>query len=243
MTNEDRRILLLRGKPIRLSETLYFTPPTLDAIADLGMTDWLTKIGVLFYDLNKLKHSVASKPQFADYTPFEIFSIMLNQEDETSMKLHEDIVQVLNVVTNQEWRFDKAVFLSKECIITDKEWFEIRSWVALEYGVKDDKKPEEYNLANEKAKEFKRKRDEAAKQVNEIKSKNKDEQSFFDLISAVAAKDSSLDIISVWNLTMFQLIQCLRRLSLIDNYEFSMQALLAGADSKKIEVQHWTSKT
>lgn len=60
------------------------------------------------------------------------------------------------------------------------------------------------------------------------------------IISAVSSKSNSINKFNIWDLTLYQLYDEYSRLDHIDNYEFSLQAMMAGA---KVEnLKHWASK-
>jgi hypothetical protein len=61
-----------------------------------------------------------------------------------------------------------------------------------------------------------------------------------DIISAVSSKSPSLNKLNIWKLTIYQLYDEYSRLELIDNYDFSIRAMMAGAE--KVELTHWSSK-
>lgn len=61
-----------------------------------------------------------------------------------------------------------------------------------------------------------------------------------DIISAVSSKSNSLNKFNVWDFTLYQLYDEYSRLELIDNYQFSIQAMMAGAE--KVDLKHWSSK-
>jgi hypothetical protein len=61
-----------------------------------------------------------------------------------------------------------------------------------------------------------------------------------DIISAVSSKSHSINKINIWNLTLYQLYDEYARLELIDNYDFSIKAMMAGAE--KVDLKHWSSK-
>lgn len=67
-----------------------------------------------------------------------------------------------------------------------------------------------------------------------------DDVDISDIISAVTVKSSSISKFNVWNLTLFQLYDEYARLELIDNYDFSIKAMMAGAE--KIDLKHWSSR-
>lgn len=83
-----------------------------------------------------------------------------------------------------------------------------------------------------------------AERVNNIKKNQSDSDEdgidISDIISAVSSKSYSINELNVWELTLYQLYQKYSRLELIDNYDFSIKAMMAGAE--KIDLKHWSSK-
>lgn len=61
-----------------------------------------------------------------------------------------------------------------------------------------------------------------------------------DIVSAVSSKSNSINKLNIWELTLYQLHDEYTRLELIDNYDFSIKAMMAGAE--KIKLRHWSSK-
>ena len=61
-----------------------------------------------------------------------------------------------------------------------------------------------------------------------------------DIISAISSKSNSINKLSIWRYTLFQLYDEYSRLELIDNYNFSIKAMMAGAE--KVDLKHWSSK-
>lgn len=67
-----------------------------------------------------------------------------------------------------------------------------------------------------------------------------DDIDLVDIISAVSSKSHSLNKLNIWDLTLYQLYDEYSRLELIDSYDFSIRAMMAGA--KKVDLRHWSSK-
>lgn len=237
----NTKVLLLRGKPVPVNEHFNFVPKTLGEIATFPFSDMLLLANIFFLDLNKLKANFAGNPELDKASPFQILLLLLGQEEKDGTnETREAIIKSLNTFTDAEWVFDGVIHNGK-IPFKEEDWFKMREIIAKEFGF-ESPESEEYNLANEKAKQFKEKRKKMEEEVKNIKNKKQDDNDFSDLISAVAAKAPGLNIINVWEITMYQMTDQLKRMNLIDTYEFNLRALLAGADSKKIDVQHWTSK-
>lgn len=61
-----------------------------------------------------------------------------------------------------------------------------------------------------------------------------------DIISAVGSKSNSINKLNIWDFTLYQIYDEYSRLELIDSYDFSIRAMMAGAE--KVEVKHWSSR-
>ncbi|QOV08241.1 putative tail assembly chaperone [Bacillus phage Kirov] len=103
--------------------------------------------------------------------------------------------------------------------------------------------------------EFKNPADEATRLLAEqikknrerVKAKKKlqndddeDDIDISDIISAVCSKSNSINKLNVWDFTLYQVYDEYARLELIDSYDFSIRAMMAGAE--KVDLKHWSSK-
>ena len=111
------------------------------------------------------------------------------------------------------------------------------------------KDSKEANPADEETKKLMEQMEKNRKKVEETKKKkaiaegrdNEDESvDIADIISAVTAKSNSINKFNVWDMTLYQVYDEYARLELIDNYDFSIRAMMAGAE--KVDLKHWSSK-
>lgn len=102
------------------------------------------------------------------------------------------------------------------------------------------------NPADEQTKllmEQMKKNEERVKKLNKNKEAGdpkKNPVDFTDLISAVTAKSPTINKLNVWEYTLFQFYDEYSRLEIIDGYDFSIRAMIAGA--KDFEIKHWSSR-
>lgn len=61
-----------------------------------------------------------------------------------------------------------------------------------------------------------------------------------DIISAVSSKSNSMNKLNIWDYTLYQIYDEYARLELIDNYDFGIRAMMAGA--KDVQLKHWSSR-
>lgn len=99
--------------------------------------------------------------------------------------------------------------------------------------------------------EMKKKFEEARKKLKLAKAKAKAEQAaknkgkgieLPDIISSLCAYGMGYTLFNVWDLTIYQLYDQFKRLQLKEDYETGTQMLLAGVDSKKVDLQYWIKK-
>ena len=103
----------------------------------------------------------------------------------------------------------------------------------------------EENPADEEARKLmehmRKMREKVEAKKNAQKSQDSDANiDISDIISAVSSKSNSINRLNIWDLTLYQLYDEYARLELIDNYDFSIRAMMAGAE--KIDLKHWSSK-
>lgn len=109
------------------------------------------------------------------------------------------------------------------------------------------KKDKEINPADEETKKLMEDMERHRKKVEEKKRRQQyaekgegDDIDISDIISAVSSKSNSINKLNIWLLTLYQLYDEYSRLELIENYDFSIRAMMAGAE--KIDLKHWSSK-
>lgn len=107
------------------------------------------------------------------------------------------------------------------------------------------KESREENPADDATKELMEQMKRNNERIAKIKKneKNDDESNdidISDIISAVTVRSNSINKFNVWDLTLAQLYDEYARLELIDNYDFSIKAMMAGAG--EIDLKHWSSR-
>lgn len=107
----------------------------------------------------------------------------------------------------------------------------------------DEKKDAEYdNPADEETRKL---AEQIKKNREKVKAKKRlqeedDEIDISDIVSAVCSKSNSINKTNVWGFTLYQVYDEYARLELIDSYDFSIRAMMAGAE--KVDLKHWSSR-
>lgn len=103
---------------------------------------------------------------------------------------------------------------------------------------------EEEDPADEEARKLIEHMKKMQKKVEEKKKEQKGEEEgeidISDIVSAVSSKSNSINKLNIWDFTLYQIYDEYARLELIDSYDFSIKAMMAGA--KDVDLTHWSSK-
>jgi hypothetical protein len=148
------------------------------------------------------------------------------------------------ITIDEEWAEQVP---EEKIMVIHRENFDELVRVVKYQNFMDAVKKEDFNPANEKARklaeqmERNRERVEAKKKIQQQNEKGEDgEIDISDIISAVSSKSHSINKLNIWELTLYQLYDEYSRLELIDNYDFSVKAMMAGA--KEVDLKHWSSR-
>lgn len=141
-----------------------------------------------------------------------------------------------------------SYYSENELTVIHRENFDdIVKVIKLQNYLSQPKQEEEVeeNPADEKTRQLmetmKKNREKVeAKKKAQQQADNNDNIDIADIISAVSSKSNSINKLNVWDLTLYQLYDEYSRLELIDNYDFSVRAMMAGAE--KVDLKHWSSK-
>lgn len=129
-------------------------------------------------------------------------------------------------------------------LIHRENFDEIIDVIKLQNFLKKPSEVKEEEYADEATRKLMEQMKKNEERVNQIKKNNKQESDdsidLFDIMNAVSSKSYSINELNIGQLTLFQLYQKYARLELIDNYNFSVKALVAGAE--KVDLKHWSSK-
>lgn len=87
---------------------------------------------------------------------------------------------------------------------------------------------------------------EARARLNAAKARERQEamergdlMTFPDIVSSLCGFGTGYTLFNVWDLTIYQLYDQFKRNQAKEDYESSVQMLLAGADKKKVELRYW----
>lgn len=125
-------------------------------------------------------------------------------------------------ITRDNYELIKNIILKQNCFKT----------------IEEDE--EEFKPANEAAAKVAKKILAARKMRRE--RKKEEILTLYDLVSVLASNGNNINILNVWDLTMFQFNDQFNRMQMIEDYEININCLLHITDSSKINLKHYIRK-
>lgn len=210
---------------------------------DIGITKYLQMTGLIsrspsdFIDKKYLK-------EISSVTMFDIFCM--------SYEMQELFMETMKFFTGYEWRFVanrafvefQATNTSDKDVHINKENHEhILNTIKEMYCLSEVKKESEREDIDDRMKEILAEFEEEENKVNKAKG---GKITIFSIIDGVSTKHPSINILNIWNLTMFQLMRNFYSLGKNINEDRVMNGIYSGViDSKKIDLDkiHWATES
>ena len=234
---------LLRGGTVQF-ERLTIKPLTLGEIEEIGIEKYLNLIN--FSTLTKEK--VVGRDLVKVFEEYSFYQIVVNYEElrETFLEflrtfvLHdegEDSVRYVPKVDTIVVRYNKT-----NGKINNTNFQEFLDFMRKVYHVpKIEKESDRMDIDEEMADLLKEFEEAEAKVAKE----NGNEITVTSMIEAVCVKHPSLNLITIWDYTMYQFMKTFYRIEQIDSAKNIMTGIYSGCiESKKINLKdyHWAKK-
>lgn len=233
---------LQRGMPIDIGICKVY-PLSLDEIVHIGDFMYSQYLSAIMIDRNVLNTDGIKTPEqieeFNKITPFKTLH-MVARNDEFRRQL---FIQALSVFTRDSVSYHDADFFYfgefNEHRVLNEEAFELIRLIIQKQNYIEVKEEKQFKPANDKTKEILEKMKKAKEKIQ--KQKKDDSIGLSDIVSIVATY-SNVDILNVWNLTIYQLYEIYLRIILWDEYHNSYTLLPHVSDQSSLNLKHWTSK-
>jgi hypothetical protein len=237
----------LRGSPILALDDIYVYPTTLSEIEQIGFESYNSFINILCVNKETLLKSYQlTHQEMSEYLKADYFELLMSFI-EHMVDLKSIIINSLSLFLREEIYFDseeKLLFINRndeKLYIVEELLNKIKSVILKQNymeNTKDD--PQKFNPENDKAREL----IEKMKQVkNKLKKQNNEEGlNLSDIISIVATYSNDINILTVWNLTIYQLYESYLRLVMWDEYHNNFLLLPHVSDNKSLNLKHWATK-
>lgn len=240
---------LLSPEPIHIPNIGGITAPTLKQISLIGYETYQYYIFILSIDVEKFLSAFKSNEKhetiLGNKEPQKnIFELLISNEQNTSLLLN-----ALNFFIKEEVVFssmDNTFIVQKDNAIVGtitKDTFpQICDLICQRSCVNSYNKEDTSKVKSKKAleimKKLKRGRAEKAKYTKTDKN-----MELGNIISAVASKSTSLNIINIWDLTVYQLWDCFARLNNNNIYDIQSMSVAAwGNKDNHFDAAGWFKK-
>ena len=224
---------LLSPDPINIQNVGGILSPKLRDISSIGINTYQYYLGILMMDVNTYFHMNEMDEQYNQLSDEEksslnIFDLLTSNDNLTSLfqtALNFFIKE--DVVYSDEY---KAFLIQNENnvigVISKEIYPQILDIICQRNCIKSNQEEDLSKIKSKKALEIMKKlqkgRAEKAKQTKADKN-----MELGNIISAVANKSQSLNIINIWDLTVYQLWDCFSRLS--NNSIYDIQSMSVAA--------------
>jgi len=220
----DDELRLLKGSSFFVDE-IEIKPFTIGEIVEIGYEKYLINLNIFILEVNDF---ILEIPE--EYKEINIFDLLLNSGQKELLEVFLNGIDFFLKPKQMNVSNNEIIIDNKK--INRNNWDDIRQIIKTQNRVKKNEK-EEYNPANEEARRI-------IERIKALKKENPQKElvTLSSIISGVAYKSNNINILNIWNLTIFQLYDALDRLSLIDNYKFTLSGIYAGTvDGKKINMK------
>lgn len=225
-------IRLLSGLPIKIYNIDVY-PLKLRDLAIMGYEDYYTKI---YYLTAEPKDFTLSED--VDIDNITIFDIIMSNMYYSNEHHRKGIIKIMEVIFRQKVTFAycRSCFyigdIKNNNIINKDNYIEIKKVLKLQNCIKDKK--EEFKCVNSKAEKIRQKILKGREKLNK-----KTEPTFEDLVSTLASKGNGLNILNIWDLTVYQFYDQLIRTQMIEDYYINIKSLLAGAKKEDVNLKYY----
>lgn len=198
----------------------------------LELNNWAEVLGVLFVDIDKLDLKIdTSNPRVKWLVYCQCLTELRDKIDKFLTITFGDVpieISASGMTINGE-------------LITPLFWQQFLDMVVemyrLDWEVLRPTKP-----TNSKVAEMKARLQQTRDAVRRVKEKEGKVQTVEGMIIGLCGRDPSLNFLNVFELNYYQFIHTIQSVNSVDDFEFSMNALLQGADPKKVKPKHWTEQ-
>lgn len=234
--NIDDELRLLKGSSFFINK-IEIKPLTISEIIELGYLQYHRYLKYFVEDIGDYFKDIPD--EFKELTSFDVFinsnSDILNEfTDAIKFFFKENNIKILGGDM-------QAIIFPDNRFINRDNWLQyceiINAQNCVNKNVDDN-----YNPKSSKAKEIAEKLRKAREKINKIKSKNNEQLDFSDLISCLATNGNNLNLLNIFNLTIYQFNDQFKRMQMLEEYNINIRSLLAGADKDKIDLKNWISK-
>lgn len=238
---------LLSPEPIYMPNIGGIISPKLRDISLLGYSTYQTYVSILLMDIEKYLAIIGCSKKYD----------LLSDEEKSSLNLFELLIKdkqfsvllknLLNFFISEKVTYspESNAFIVK-CnddvigIITKETYPQLCDLICQRICIKSDQKEDLSKVKSKKALEIMKKIQKGRKEQSKNAKTADKNMELGNILSAVANKSHSLNIINIWDLTVFQLWDCFSRLSNNNIYDIqSMSVATWGNKDNHFDATAW----
>lgn len=230
---------LLSPEPFQLNDVCKIISPKLKEIAALGTGLYQYYLSLLAIDLKTFFEMIGQKDTFEALSDEEKMSLNLSELIFSCPQLLVQLESALTFFLTGKVSFsvqDKGFIVEENKhitgIITTKEYPTVCNLICQRNCIPAKQEEDLSKVKNKKALEIMKKL-RKGKTDSHKKSKSDSNMELGNIISAIANKSNSLNILNIWDLTVYQLWDCFMRLSNNNIYELQAMSVATWGDKDK----------
>ena len=259
MNKIDLEHKLLKGSPINFCGIpLYHT--TIGEMVDFeyGYSVFNQILGLCVLEKSKFNTMALDNGETIEgsafwYFYFNVINELKTQQplfdyDGEKVFLYHILVSFFSTLFHKEVVFNAdngfIIGQDKPIVLNDSNFDKFVELLKIRFGMLDTKELEdEDNPADERTRMLLEKRKKLREKVKKSKQNDDDDGlQLTDLISIFAEAENISPLYVYENYDMYQFNNQFNRLKIMEDYQTNIRALLAGAKSEDINLQHWLSK-
>lgn len=230
MEQVDLELLILANEPIPVGRINIY-PTSIREIARFGYTEYNQALKILCISKNEIQSLSGQEMSTFDFLKMNMTF------DENVRGL---LIKILSLICKTEVRYSElqnAFVISKD-LLNKSNFDEFVNVVSKINCIEENEVVE--NPSNEKARQLLEKRRKLRNKL--IKSQKSNNLLQIPEIVSVVATSQRMPISYVLKYNVYQLLDQFIRIISKETYETNINALLHGADSKDLDLKHWTQK-
>jgi len=167
------------------------------------------------------------------------YDVLINIHDKDFINMHLEALKFFtrHEFIKMEYQGD-IIFVSNEIVLSRYNYNIFIDCIKLANCMSETKVIKRNSELDRKIVEAKAK---IKKQLNK-ENLNDDDITLKDLVSVLTAKHSSLNLLNVWDVNIYQFNDQFKRMQLIENYDIGIRSLLAGAKKEDVKLEHYIKK-
>jgi hypothetical protein len=234
INDNDLELILLAGIPVEIEGVGEFRIPTIKEIIKFNESKYNEMLSILLINKNSFEIELSQ-----DISDFDLLFVLSYNDENFKKKLLDCLEFFFNsrpkVIDNEEqfyFQFSNGNKLDKN----SHEF--LQRVIKKAHCINEGAKKEEFKPANSKAQEL---MDFITKSVKN-KPKTKEQMNLHSIISGLSWKSNGINILNIFDLTIYQLYNGFFATENIDNYHHTLTGIYAGTiDGKKIKIPqiHW----